>query len=71
MAGGKNGFFGAPEPSTKKSRPSSLETLTRGSVTTVDVLPPAGGEIFAGGTGWTVGAVREVAGARDLLEATF
>jgi hypothetical protein len=43
----------------------------RGSVCQVDVLPPAGGEIFEGSAGWIVEAVCEGADGRDLRDATF
>jgi hypothetical protein len=66
---GKSGFVDDPEPSTEKSRPSSPDTLTRGSV--VDVILPAGNDIFAGSAGWKVEAVCEGADGRDPLSATF
>jgi hypothetical protein len=71
VVGGKNGFVDAPELSTRKSRPFSPDTLTRGSASLVDVLPLAGDETFARSAVWMVEAVREGADARDPLDATF
>ncbi len=71
VVGGKNGSVGAPEPSTIKSRPSTPDTLTRGSVSWVDALLPAGGEVFAGSVGWMVEAVCEEADGRAPFDATL
>ena len=45
-------FSGVPVPSATKSRPPSLDTMTRESAAGIVVPPPDGGGVVGGGNGW-------------------